>query len=392
MEKKEENMYNFTFEVPTRVHFGKGALSYLEELKDYGKKVLLVYGGGSIKKNGIYDNAMDILNKAGLEVVELSGVEPNPRIESVREGVSICKSEGIDMILAIGGGSTIDCAKVIAAGAKYDNDPWDLVLDGSIIKDALPIFDVLTLSATGTEMDAFAVISDLSKNEKWGTGSKYMIPTMSILDPEYTYSVSKKQTAAGTADMMSHTMENYFSMENADCQKFMAEGLLRTMIKYAPIALDDPANYDARANLMLAGTYAINGIVGDGCSPAWCVHPMEHELSAFYDITHGEGLAILTPAWMEHILNENTLSNFVEFAKNVWGLSGDDDYELAHAGIDALRKFLFETMGMPANLRAVGITDDSNFEIMAQKASEGSKGSFVPLSKEDIIEIFRASF
>lgn len=392
MAKKEENMYNFTFEVPTRVHFGKGALSYLEELKDYGKKVLLVYGGGSIKKNGIYDNAMDILNKAGLEVVELSGVEPNPRIESVREGVSICKSEGIDMILAIGGGSTIDCAKVIAAGAKYDNDPWDLVLDGSIIKDALPIFDVLTLSATGTEMDAFAVISDLSKNEKWGTGSKYMIPTMSILDPEYTYSVSKKQTAAGTADMMSHTMENYFSMENADCQKFMAEGLLRTMIKYAPIALDDPANYDARANLMLAGTYAINGIVGDGCSPAWCVHPMEHELSAFYDITHGEGLAILTPAWMEHILNENTLSNFVEFAKNVWGLSGDDDYELAHAGIDALRKFLFETMGMPANLRAVGITDDSNFEIMAQKASEGSKGSFVPLSKEDIIEIFRAAF
>ena len=266
------------------------------------------------------------------------------------------------------------------------------MLDGSKVKAALPIFDVLTLSATGTEMDPFAVISDMSKNEKWGTGSPYMVPTMSILNPEYTFSVSKKQTAAGTADMMSHTMENYFSMENADCQKFMAEGLLRTMIKNGPVALAQPDNYEARANLMWAGTHAINGVVGDGCSPAWCVHPMEHELSAFYDITHGEGLAILTPAWMEHILNDDTLPMFVEFAKNVWGLSGDDDYALAHAGIDALKKFFFETMGIPANLRAVGITDDRNFEVMAKKACEGSKGSFVQLSKDDIVEIYRAAF
>ncbi|MGN0375350.1 MAG: iron-containing alcohol dehydrogenase [Butyrivibrio sp.] len=385
-------MMDFTLEIPTRIHFGRGAISNLTELKDYGEKVLLVYGGGSIKKNGIYDNAINILKDADLQIFELSGVEPNPRIETVRKGADICKAEKIDMILAIGGGSTIDCAKVIAAGAKYDNDPWDLVLDGSKIESALPIFDILTLSATGTEMDPFAVISDMTKNEKWGTGSKHMVPTMSILDPEYTYSVSKKQTAAGTADMMSHTMENYFSKENADCQKYMAEGLLRTMIKNGPIALNDPTNYDARANLMWAGTHAINGVVGEGCSPAWCVHPMEHELSAFYDITHGEGLAILTPAWMEHILSEDTLSNFVEFAKNVWGLSGEDDWELAHAGIDALKKFFFETMGMPANLRTVGITDETNFEIMAQKACEGSSGSFVPLSKEDIMEIFRAAF
>ena len=385
-------MYNFTLQIPTTIHFGKGAISYLEELKNYGSKALLVYGGGSIKKNGIYDTALKILNNVGVAVAELSGVEPNPRIETVRKGVEICKTEGIDMILAIGGGSTIDCAKVIAAGAKYEGDPWELVLDGSKIKAALPIFDVLTLSATGTEMDPFAVISDLSKNEKWGTGSPYMVPTMSVLDPEYTYSVSKKQTAAGTADMMSHTMESYFTKENADCQKFMAEGLLRTMIKNGPIALNDPTNYDARANLMWAGTHAINGNVGEGSQPAWCVHPMEHELSAFYDITHGEGLAILTPAWMEHILSEDTLSNFVDFAKNVWGLTGDDDWALAHAGIDALKKFFFETMGMPANLRAVGITDDKNFEVMAQKACDGSKGSFVPLSKEDIVEIFRAAF
>lgn len=385
-------MYNFNFQVPTMIHFGKDTLSYLSELKNYGKKVLFVYGGGSIKKNGLYDQTMDILKEAALEIHELSGVEPNPRIETVRKGVELCKSENIDMVLAIGGGSTIDCSKVIAAGAKYDGDAWDLVLDGSKIQSALPIFDVLTLSATGTEMDAFAVISDLSKNEKWGTGSKHMVPTMSILNPEYTYSVSKKQTAAGTADMMSHTMENYFSMANADCQKFMAEGLLRTMIKNGPIALNDPTDYDARANLMLAGTHAINGVIGAGCSPAWCVHPMEHELSAFYDITHGEGLAILTPAWMEHILNDDTLPMFVEFAKNVWGITGEEDYILAHAGIDALRKFFFETMGIPANLRAVGITDETNFDVMAQKACDGCKGSFVPLSKEDIIEIFRAAF
>lgn len=351
-----------------------------------------MYGGGSIKKNGIYDTAMQLLKDAALKVFELSGVEPNPRIETVRKGVAICKEEGIDMVLAIGGGSTIDCSKVIAAGAKYDGDAWDLVLDATKIKAALPIFDVLTLSATGTEMDPFAVISDLTKNEKWGTGSPYMVPTMSILNPEYTYSVSKKQTAAGTADMMSHTMENYFSMENADCQKFMAEGLLRTMIKNGPVALAEPDNYEARANLMWAGTHAINGVVGDGCSPAWCVHPMEHELSAFYDITHGEGLAILTPAWMEHILNDATLPMFVEFAKNVWGLSGEDEYALAHAGIDALKTFFFETMGLPKNLRAVGITDDKNFDVMAQKACDGSKGSFVPLSKEDIVEIYKAAF
>lgn len=385
-------MYNFTLHIPTIIHFGKGAISHLDELKGYGSKALLVYGGGSIKKNGIYDNALSILKNAGVAVVELGGVEPNPRIGTVRKGVEICKAEDVDMVLAIGGGSTIDCAKVIAAGAKYDGDPWDLVLDGSKINAALPIFDVLTLSATGTEMDPFAVISDLSKNEKWGTGSLYMVPTMSVLDPEYTYSVSKKQTAAGTADMMSHTMESYFTKENADCQKYMAEGLLRTMIKNGPIALNDPTNYDARANLMWAGTHAINGNVGEGSQPSWCVHPMEHELSAFYDITHGEGLAILTPAWMEHILSEDTLSNFVDFAKNVWGLSGDDDWELAHAGIDALKKFFFETMGMPSNLRAVGITDDKNFDIMAQKACDGSKGSFVPLTKEDIVEIFKAAF
>lgn len=386
-------MYNFKFSIPTTIYFGKGQISHLDDLKQSGDKVLLVYGGGSIKKNGIYDQALKILEDAGISVTELAGVEPNPRVETVRKGVDLCKTNNLDMVLAIGGGSAIDCAKVVAAGAKYEGDAWDLVIHPEMIKAALPIYSVLTLSATGSEMDEFAVISDMTKNEKWGTGAECMKPTMSILDPSYTCSVSRKQTAAGTADMMSHTFENYFSFEEgADVQKRFAEGLLKTMIKYGPIALDDPNNYNARANLMWAATHAINGLISAGCSPAWCIHPMEHELSAFYDITHGQGLAILTPVWMKYVLNEKTAPVFADYGRNVWGLEGDDDMELSDAAIEKTADFFFKTMEIPKNLREVGITDQSNFEKMAEKAAAGSVGSFVPLTKEDIIEIYKAAF
>lgn len=385
-------MYNFAFHVPTTIHFGKGQISHLADLAAYGKKVLLCYGGGSIKRNGIYDQATEILSDAGLEIFELSGVEPNPRIQTVRRGVDLCRKESIDMVLAIGGGSTIDCAKVVAAGAKYDGDAWDLVIHPELIKAALPIFSVLTLAATGSEMDAFAVISDMTKNEKWGTAAECLKPTMSVLDPTYTFSVPARQTAAGTADMMSHTFENYFSMDDgAYVQKRMAEALLKTMIHYGPIALEKPDDYDARANLMWAASHAINGLVGEGCAPAWCVHPMEHELSAFYDITHGEGLAILTPAWMEHVLSEKTEKQFATYGRNVWGLTGTDDAPVAREAIARTRQFFTETMHMPATLHEVGITDEEHFDVMAQKAADGSKGSFVPLTKEDIVEIYRAA-
>ncbi|MDO4620197.1 MAG: iron-containing alcohol dehydrogenase [Lachnospiraceae bacterium] len=387
-------MYDFTFCIPTKIHFGKGQISHLTELAGYGKKVLLVYGGGSIKRSGLYDTAMKILQDAGLAVTELAGVEPNPRIETVRRGVELCKTEGIDMVLAIGGGSTIDCSKVVAAGAKYDGDAWDLVIDPSKITAALPIFSVLTLSATGSEMDAFAVISDMTKNEKWGTASPCMIPTMSVLDPEYTYTVSPKQTSAGTADMMSHTFENYFTKEKgSEVQRYMAEGLLRTMIKYGPVALEHPDSYEARANLMWAGTHAINGLISSGSANAWCVHPMEHELSAFYDITHGEGLAILTPVWMEFVMKKDpsTVADFAAYGRNVWNLSGDDA-AVAKEAVACTRSFLFDTMHIPANLRAVGINEDKNFGIMAEKAAAGCVGCYVPLTKEDIVEIFKAAF
>ena len=385
-------MYNFTLYMPTRIHFGKGQISHLSELRESGTKVLLVYGGGSIKRNGIYDTAVDILKKAGLTIYDLPGVEPNPRIESVRKGVEKCKAEGIDMTLAIGGGSTIDCAKVVAAGAKYDGDPWDLVLDRSLIKSALPIYSVVTLAATGSEMNPSAVISDFTKHEKWGTSAPALVPTMSILDPTYTFSVSKRQTAAGTADIMSHTFENYFSFENADVQKAFGEALLKVLIKNGPIALAEPDNYDARASLMWAATHAINGLTKMGNAPAWCVHPMEHELSAFYDITHGVGLAILTPVWMEHILSERTAPIFAAYGRNAWGVTAADDMTAAKAAIQKTKEFLFETLELPSSLRAAGINDKNNIEAMAEKASRKTAQSFVPLTQADIREIYEAAF
>ncbi|MGN1133588.1 MAG: iron-containing alcohol dehydrogenase [Oscillospiraceae bacterium] len=387
-------MENFNYSIPTVIHFGKGQISHLSELKKSGDKVLLVYGGGSIKRTGIYDEAMKILSDAEISVIELAGVQPNPRIESVRKGVKLCRENDIDMVLAIGGGSTIDCAKVIAAGACYDGDAWDLVLDGSKIKAALPVYTVLTLSATGSEMDEFAVISDLSKNEKWGTGSDLVKPVMSVLDPTYTFSVSAKQTAAGTADMMSHTFENYFTnVKGADLQGHMCEAVLKTCIKNAPIALAEPDNYDARANLMWAGSLAINGLLSYGSEVGWCVHPMEHELSAFYDITHGEGLAIITPVWMRFVLEKDPskAKQIADYGRNVWDLRGSDD-EAAKAAIDKTAEFFFRTMKMPANLRAVGITEKTHFNEMAEKAAAGCDGSFVPLTKEDIISIYEQAF
>jgi len=383
-------MLNFTYSIPTKIHFGKGQISHLTELKQSGSRVLLVYGGGSIKRAGIYDEAIRLLTGAGMTVSELPGVEPNPRIESVRRGVEICKTENVDMVLAIGGGSTIDCAKVIAAGAKYDGDAWDLVLNPNLIQSALPIYTVLTLSATGSEMDGIAVISDLTKNEKWATAAACMKPAMSILDPEYTYSVSKKQTAAGTADMISHIFENYFTpVKGADVQARFCEGLLKTAFWYGPIAMDEPTNYDARANLMWTASFAINGLCSDGADVKWCVHPMEHELSAYYDITHGVGLAILTPVWMEYVLNENTETKFAEYGRNVWNLSGDDA-TVAKEAIACTRDFFFNKLGLPATLTEVGI-DETHFDEMAAKASKGLENAYVPLSAEDVKNILKAA-
>ena len=384
-------MQNFNYSIPTKVYFGRGQIKRLSGIKKLGNKVLIVYGSGSIKKNGLYDDTMKILNESDIKVFELGGVEPNPKIDTVRKGTEICKNNNIDVVLAIGGGSTIDCAKVIAASAKYENNPWDLVLDGNKIKDALPIVSILTLAATGSEMDAFAVISDMKLNDKVGTASEYLKPAFSILDPEYTYSVPKKQTAAGTADIMSHVLENYFTREEgAFLQARLCESLLKTCIKYGPIAIDHPKDYEARANLMWASSLAINGLLSYGSSVAWGVHPMEHELSAFYDITHGEGLAILTPFWMEYILNEETVCKFVDYGVNVWGIDENDgSWNIAKKAIRLTREF-FEKMGLPNSLRDVGINEEK-LKIMADKLDGKLDDAFVPLSGIDVYNIYKRS-
>ncbi|MEA4920853.1 MAG: iron-containing alcohol dehydrogenase [Clostridiaceae bacterium] len=386
-------MYNFDYSIPTKIFFGKGQITKLpSEIKKVASRVLLVYGGGSIKKNGIYDALMPLLKDAGIEVFELSGVEPNPRVTTVAKGSDICRKHNIEAVLAVGGGSTIDCSKVIAAASYYDGDPWDLVTRKAPVTNALPVFTVLTASATGSEMNAGAVISNMDTNDKLGLSNPAMMPRASVLDPEYTYTTSKYQTSAGTADIMSHTFENYFS-KASDFYLLdgMAEAMLKTCIKYGPIAMEDPQNYEARANLMWTSTLAINGIVRLGKADAWSVHSMEHQLSAYYDITHGVGLAILTPAWMRHVLSENTADRFANYGINVWDIDKRlPKMEIAEKAIQATQDFFVKGLGIPATLREVGI-NESKLEIMAEKASTEAlqKDAFVPLFPKDVLEIYK---
>lgn len=385
-------MYNFTYDIGTIVHFGKGQIEKLPAaVKEYGTKVLLTYGGGSIKKNGVYDAVVKGFQENGIEWVELSGIDPNPRITSVREGAKICKEQGIEAIVAVGGGSTIDCSKAIACGAFYEGDPWDLWTGAAPIEKALPLLSVLTLSATGSEMDTGGVITNLDTNDKIGHGEPILRPKVSILDPTYTYTVSKYQTAAGTADIISHILEVYFSKEtDFYLNDRFCEALLKTAIHYGKIAIDEPENYEARANLMWTSSLAINDMIASGKACAWSVHPMEHELSAFFDITHGVGLAILTPAWMEFVLSEATVDKFVEYAKNVFDIpvEGRDKFSVAHDAIEATRNVFIE-MGIPTRLSEVGIKEDT-LETMANKLD--IPDAYVPLTSQDVLAIYKACF
>ncbi|EPH99920.1 NADH-dependent butanol dehydrogenase A [Enterococcus faecalis 13-SD-W-01] len=388
-------MENFRFEVSTDIRFGKDRLDELPEvLKQFGTNVLFVYGGGSIKKNGLYDKINDLMHAHGFNVFELSGVEPNPRIETVRKGVELCREHNIDVILPVGGGSTIDCAKVIGAGVFYEGDAWDLVIKKASVGKVLPIVTVLTLAATGSEMNRGAVISNPETNQKLGVGGWEMLPKASFLDPTTTFTVSKYQTAAGSADIFSHLMENYFdSTPGTDVQDGVAEGLMKAVIKNVPIALENPEDYDARANLMWASTLALNGLTGSGKKGSWSCHAMEHELSAFYDITHGVGLAILTPRWMMHILNEETTPKFARFAKEVWGVQEENPEKAAREGIRKLYDY-FVSCGIPMTLPEVGIDMDKDFKEMAKQAvahSSISETAFVPLHAEDVEAIYQAS-
>lgn len=384
-------MLNFVYYVPTKIYFGKGQIENLAAaVKDAGgSKVLIVYGGGSIKSSGLYATISKILADNGIEWVELGGTPPNPRIEGVREGVRLCREHGVDLVLGVGGGSSIDAAKVIAAATCYEGDAWDIVVDPGKIKAALPIVTVLTLAATGSEMNSIAVITNEATNDKIGTRHDLMRPKASIMDPEYTYSVSKYQTASGVADIMAHVMENYFSKHTGGyMQDRMAEALLKTCIKYGPIAYSEPDNYEARANLLWAGSFAINGSLAMGKADPWSCHAIDHQLGARYDIAHGVGLAMIYPHWMEYVLSEATVAKFYEFGVNVWGLNPDwDKMEVARTAINELKEF-YKSLDLPLKLSEVNIGDEL-FEEMAEKAANPMLlKAYVPLRKEDIVKIF----
>lgn len=387
-------MENFIFNNPTKLIFGKGQIKNLGyEVSQFGNKVLIVTGGGTVKRIGLYDEVIDQLKKYNIEdIFELEGVEPNPRLSTVEKGIDICKKGKIDFILAVGGGSVIDAAKAIAAGAKYDGSVWDFYSGLETVKDALPLGTVLTLAATGSEMNKFSVVSNWNTNEKVGIASNYLYPKFSILDPTYTYTVPKDQTIYGIVDIMAHVFEQYFShTTNTPMQDELCESILRTVINNAKLVIEQPDNYEARSNILISGTMGLNGMISMGMEGDWATHGIEHQLSAIYDIPHGGGLAILFPNWMKYVLDDGT-DKLKQYAIRVWGVdpTGKNDKEIALEGINKTREF-FVSIGAPSRLADYNIGNE-NIEIMAEKAVNGKYlGQYKKLYKEDVKNILLMS-
>lgn len=381
---------------PTKVYFGHDAMSHIhEELPRWGKNVLLVYGGGSIKGSGIYDKVVDEIRKAGVSAYEISGVKPNPELPLAVKGARFCREAGIDLILAVGGGSVIDTAKVIAGSALYEGDPWELVKSRAQISRALPLLAIPTMAATGSEMNSCAVITNPDTHEKLGWTTEALRPKISFLDPKNTFTVPPAQTAFGSADILSHILEVYLNRaEGFDAMDGFMESMMRSVIRWAPLAMADGANEEARANLLWNSEWAINDLIDRGHSVSWSCHALEHELSAFYPVPHGLGLAILTPAFMEYVLNEDTAPRLARFAARVMGVKeGKNEMKTARKGIKKLRKFFRKALSLPGSLSEIGM-DDALFEdmaahAMAWKGEDGILHGFTPLTEEDLLAIYR---
>ncbi len=381
---------------PTKVYFGHDAMSHIhEELPRWGKNVLLVYGGGSIKESGIYDKVVDEIRKAGVSAYEISGVKPNPELPLAVKGARFCREAGIDLILAVGGGSVIDTAKVIAGSALYEGDPWELVKSRAQISRALPLLAIPTMAATGSEMNSCAVITNPDTHEKLGWTTEALRPKISFLDPKNTFTVPPAQTAFGSADILSHILEVYLNRaEGFDAMDGFMESMMRSVIRWAPLAMADGANEEARANLLWNSEWAINDLIDRGHSVSWSCHALEHELSAFYPVPHGLGLAILTPAFMEYVLNEDTAPRLARFAARVMGVKeGKNEMKTARKGIKKLRKFFRKALSLPGSLSEIGM-DDALFEdmaahAMAWKGEDGILHGFTPLTEEDLLAIYR---
>jgi len=387
-------MKSFQFHNPTHIVFGEGSANQIGQLASkYGKTLLLVYGSASIKKSGLYDKTIKHLNDAGITVHELPNIEPNPRLSTVKKGIELCRTHNIDFILAVGGGSVIDASKAIAAGVPYEGDVWDFFTNKAIAKEALPLGTILTLSATGSEMNGSSVITNWEENLKRAFGSPLTYPKFSILDPTLTYTVPRNQTVNGAVDIMSHVFEQYFSLtENTPLQERFCESILQTVIENVEIALENPNDAAARANLMWCGTMALNGgQISVGMANDWASHGIEHEVSAIYDIPHGAGLAVIFPNWMKYVYEER-VDRFVQYAQRVWGIdsAGKSDQEIALSGIQATRNF-FTRIGAEARLADFGIGEEKLDRMAEEAVRYGAIGSFKRLEKQDIKAILELS-
>ncbi len=385
-------MNNFTFYSPTYFVFGKDtereAGHYVKRFG--GTKVLIHYGSGSVVRSGLLDRVKAALEQEGIEYVLLGGVLPNPRSGLVYEGIELCKKESIDFVLAVGGGSAIDSAKAIAAGAVYDGDFWDF-FEGKPADKALKVGTVLTIAAAGSEGSENTVITKEEGMLKRGAGGEALRPVFSILNPELTQTLPAYQTAAGATDIMAHVFERYFTpTKEVEITDRLCEGILQTMIKEVPRAIADPNNYDARANIMWAGMVAHNDIVGVGRDQDWSSHGIEHELSALYDVAHGAGLAVIFPAWMTYVMKQD-VSRFAQLAVRLWGVPMDftNPEVTAREGIERLKRF-FTSIGMPINFRELGAKEE-DIPKMVEKLGLGeyTMGSFYKLNAKDVEEIYR---
>ncbi|HHX78855.1 MAG TPA: iron-containing alcohol dehydrogenase [Acholeplasmataceae bacterium] len=386
-------MRNFIYDNSTIIIFGKDTEKQIGiETKKYGKKVLLHYGGGSIKRSGLYDQVISSLKEENVEYLELGGVLPNPRLSLVREGIKLVKENQIDFILAVGGGSVIDSAKAISIGAKYDKDVWDFFDNNVKIKDALPIGVILTLPAAGSETSHSCVITNEKGWYKRSAASVLERPKFAIMNPELTFTLPNYQTASGATDMIAHVMERYFTNEkDVEFTDQLCEATIRVIIDKVKICLKDNNNYSARAELMWAGTIAHNGLLGTGRIEDWASHGIEHELSGIYDITHGAGLAIIFPAWMKYVYKHD-LKRFARFANKIFDIKINKNNlsETALKGIKKLEEF-FQEINMPITLKEVNISNE-RFNEMALKATENGKiGNFVKLGTEDVKNILKLS-
>ena len=387
-------LYDFSYQNPTRIHFGKKAINKLaNELREYGKNILLVYGKASIKKIGLYDQVMNILQAEGKNVIELAGINANPRYTQLLDGARLVREHNIDLILAVGGGSVIDCAKGIACAAYAEGDVWQryYVNQEPVTNRVIPVGSILTMAGTGSEMNSGSVITNEAENLKIGRVYPLALvtPRFSILNPEYTYSVPKYQMISGIFDIFSHLMEQYFSGDDDCTSDYLIEGLMLSLISASRKAIVNQEDYEARSNIMWCATMGLNKILGLSKTQDWEVHMIEHQLGAYTDCAHGIGLAIISPAYYRYIYRDG-LHKFVRYAKVVWCVEdkGQGDEAIALEGINRLEAFIAE-LGIPATLREVGATEEM-LPLIANSTALG--GGYKQLNAEDILAILKACY